>query len=154
MTLFSPSPLSICFSGNLIGKSLQMGTAEWHVGHLLWASITPTRHITPPHFLIPSSAFRSSPSPQLLCPSLGTAGLAEALRTSIHSLLDWKGPSGTGKGGVVGTWENWDSGDPSSCPSLVPTSLCGLEQVTSTQWNSVSLPTTQEQRIFKSPPCS
>lgn len=76
MTLFCPSPLSICFSGNLIGKSLQMGTAEWHVGHLLWASITPTLHITPPHFLIPSSAFRSSPSPQLLCPSLGTAGLA------------------------------------------------------------------------------
>lgn len=30
-------------------------------------------------------------------------GLAQALRTSIHSLLDWKGPSGTGQGGVVGT---------------------------------------------------
>lgn len=47
-----------------------MGTADWHLGHLLWESITPTPSTTHPHFLIPYSAFHSSPSLPLLCLSL------------------------------------------------------------------------------------
>lgn len=72
MILFSPAPLSIYFSVTNLESdrkdSLQMGTAEWHPGHLPWTSIAPTLPRSFPPLPIPrdSNVPRpgSSPSTQ------------------------------------------------------------------------------------------
>lgn len=86
--------------------SLPTGTAEWHLGHSLWASISPTRSITPHHFLTPSSEWSSSPS----SPPLPIPGDSDVPRPGLSPSTALR----QGTCGTVGTGEK--SGDPSSYP--------------------------------------
>lgn len=117
--------------------SLPTGTAEWNLGHSLWAICQPTLSVTPHHFLVPSSAWSSSPSSTPL-PILGDSDVPRPGSSPSTAL-------GQGTCGTVRTGEIRRS----KFPSLVPTALCNLEQVTATQWALVSSPSKSVEDIEK-----